>query len=97
MVSEHNPCQANLAENLSGNVPQNVTVEITALPVLSSVTPLSGIPTGASNGTSGKLGCGPIILDFHALAHGRSEIFISLDGEAYRLRLTRNHKLILTK
>ena len=97
MVSEHNPCQADLAESLSGSVAQNVTVEITALPVHSSVTPLAGIPTAASNGTSGKLGCGPIILDFHALAHGRSEIFISLDGEAYRLRLTRNHKLILTK
>jgi hypothetical protein len=47
--------------------------------------------------TLGKLGCGPIILDFHSLANGRSEIFISLDGEAYRLRLTRNNKLILTK
>jgi len=101
MVSEHNPCQADLAESLSGSVAQNVIVEITALPVLSSSVPLAGIPTGiptaASNGTSGKLGCGPIILDFHSLAHGRSEIFISLDGEAYRLRLTRNHKLILTK
>jgi len=97
MVSEHNPCQVNLAENLSAIVPQNVTVEVLESPMPSAATPLLDSSPATLSGTSGKLGCGPIILDFHALAHGRSEIFISLDGEAYRLRLTRNHKLILTK
>jgi len=31
------------------------------------------------------------------LLQGAQEIFIEHDGETYRLRLTRNHKLILQK
>ena len=45
----------------------------------------------------GSRGCGPLILDFRTLAQNRSELFIRLDGETYRLQLTRNNKLILTK
>jgi hemin uptake protein HemP len=36
-------------------------------------------------------------LEFAELAQGRSDVFISLDGEVYRLLRTKNHKLILTK
>ncbi len=42
-------------------------------------------------------GCGPVIIDFRALAKTKKEVFIRLDGETYRLCLTRNNKLILTK
>jgi hemin uptake protein HemP len=38
---------------------------------------------------------GPISTDF--LFHGAQEVLISHNGEHYRLRITRNGKLILTK
>ena len=37
------------------------------------------------------------IYDFRDLASNRDEFFIRLDGETYRLRRTRNNKLILMK
>ena len=46
---------------------------------------------------TGAMQCGPIILNFRELSKGKNEIFVCLDGEAYRLRITRNNKLILTK
>jgi len=39
----------------------------------------------------------PIIVDFEELARGAKELLITYQGQHYRLRLTRNHKLILTK
>lgn len=35
--------------------------------------------------------------DFQALAQGRREVLVRLAGQTYRLRWTRNDKLILTK
>lgn len=37
------------------------------------------------------------VLDSHALLRGEREVFISHAGQTYRLRHTRNDKLILTK
>jgi len=85
MVSKNNLPLMNGSINMPENLAGNVTDAIQSLQT-------STLPPSL-----GKLGCGPIILDFHHLANGRSEIFISLNGEAYRLRLTRNNKLILTK
>lgn len=51
----------------------------------------------AGTSQSPRFGCGPVILDFRALAKTKKEVFIRLDGETYRLCLTRNNKLILTK
>lgn len=39
----------------------------------------------------------PPPVDVRALMQGRREIVLVLDGEAYRLRITMNDKLILTK
>lgn len=39
----------------------------------------------------------PAPVDVRALMQGRREIVLVLDGEAYRLRITMNDKLILTK
>jgi hemin uptake protein HemP len=39
----------------------------------------------------------PPLVDVRALMQGRREIVLVLDGEAYRLRITMNDKLILTK
>lgn len=36
-------------------------------------------------------------IDFQQLAHGRREVLVRLAGQTYRLRWTRNDKLILTK
>jgi len=39
----------------------------------------------------------PTVVDFEDLARGAKELLIAYQGTHYRLRLTRNHKLILTK
>ena len=39
----------------------------------------------------------PDVIATHALFRGSQEILISHNGEHYRLRITRNGKLILTK
>ena len=39
----------------------------------------------------------PLVVDFDSLAKGRKELFISYQGQRYRLSTTRNGKLILTK
>jgi hemin uptake protein HemP len=39
----------------------------------------------------------PPPVDARALMQGRREIVLVLDGEAYRLRITMNDKLILTQ
>ncbi len=39
----------------------------------------------------------PRILDARELLAGAGEVLIRLDDSLYRLRLTRNHRLILTK
>ncbi len=57
--------------------------------------PEADLPTTPTR--RGTHGCGPLILDFRKLAQNRNEFFIQLDGETYRLQLTRNNKLILTK
>jgi hemin uptake protein HemP len=36
-------------------------------------------------------------IDFQQLAQGRREVLVRLAGQTYRLRWTRNDKLILTK
>lgn len=60
------------------------------LPALSLVShPLSTEP--------GQRGCPPAILRADLLFHGSQEILIDHKGETYRLRITRNGKLILTK
>ena len=47
----------------------------------------------ASDGGSSEDGS----IDFQQLAHGRREVLVRLAGQTYRLRWTRNDKLILTK
>lgn len=60
------------------------------LPALSLVSPpLATEP--------GQRGCPPEILQADLLFHGRQEILIDHKGETYRLRITKNGKLILTK
>ena len=44
-----------------------------------------------------RLANSPTVVDFEELAHGAKELLIAYQGTHYRLRLTRNHKLILTK
>ena len=39
----------------------------------------------------------PISVEFQTLSKGKTSVLITLDGETYRLQLTRNQKLILTK
>lgn len=39
----------------------------------------------------------PESVDFHTLSKGKPSVLISLNGEVYRLQLTKNQKLILTK
>lgn len=39
----------------------------------------------------------PKMFDFATLSNGRPEVWIELDGVTYRLRKTRQGKLILTK
>jgi hemin uptake protein HemP len=46
---------------------------------------------------SGQRSCPPGILRADRLFQGRQEILIDHQGETYRLRITRNGKLILTK
>ena len=48
-----------------------------------------------SGGSTGADGDGSI--DFLQLAQGRREVLVRLAGQTYRLRWTRNDKLILTK
>lgn len=45
----------------------------------------------------GQRNCPPAILRADLLFHGSQEILIDHKGETYRLRITRNGKLILTK
>jgi len=39
----------------------------------------------------------PKLITFEALAEGHTEVFIEFHGQVYRLRSTRNKKLILNK
>ncbi len=39
----------------------------------------------------------PLRIEFSTLAQGKTSVLIMLDGETYRLQLTKNQKLILTK
>ncbi|MFP5407838.1 MAG: hemin uptake protein HemP [Gammaproteobacteria bacterium] len=45
----------------------------------------------------GRKPAAPGIIPADALFHGSQEVLISHNGEHYRLRITRNGKLILTK
>ena len=38
-----------------------------------------------------------VVVEFEALAKGQQEIVITFRGETYRVRRTRNNKLIMTK
>lgn len=38
-----------------------------------------------------------VALDFEELSHGAAEVLIRFKGQEYRLRVTRNGKLILNK
>jgi len=60
------------------------------LPALSLVSP--PLPT-----EPGQRNCPPEILRADLLFHGSQEILIDHKGETYRLRITKNGKLILTK
>jgi hemin uptake protein HemP len=39
----------------------------------------------------------PESVDFQTLSKGKASVLITLNGEVYRLQLTKNQKLILTK
>lgn len=50
-----------------------------------------------SMGSGGARGCGPAVFSSAALLQDRAEVLIEHRGETYRLRQTRQGKLILTK
>jgi len=53
--------------------------------------------TSASHSTGSQDPSETRAIQAHCLFHGNQEILISHNGEHYRLRITRNNKLILTK
>jgi hemin uptake protein HemP len=53
------------------------------------------IPAAESQGTGDA--DPPKMIAFEALAEGHSEVLIEFHGQVYRLRCTRNKKLILNK
>ncbi len=42
-------------------------------------------------------GSDTVVLSFEAISQGHKELFITCCGETYRLQVTRNKKLLLTK
>ena len=51
----------------------------------------------AASGDAGRTGDAPVTLDTATLFGGRSEVRLLHRGQEYRLRVTRQGKLILTK
>ncbi|WP_047815136.1 hemin uptake protein HemP [Rhodopirellula islandica] len=86
-MTDSKPSQAtdsNLAEMPSGSVVEGAPV---AKPAVESV------PSETTMSTGGM----PKIIRFEALARCGGEIWIENEGQIYRLRKTRQGKLILTK
>jgi hemin uptake protein HemP len=54
-------------------------------------------PSPRQPGESAPRACPPDVIPANALLRGSQEIRITHRGETYRLRITRNDKLILTK
>ena len=53
--------------------------------------------TGARPGETRAAESEALVVEFDSLAQGRKDLFISYQGQLYRLSTTRNGKLILTK
>lgn len=54
-------------------------------------------PSPRQPGEPAQRACPPDVIPANVLFRGGQEILITHNGETYRLRITRNSKLILTK